>query len=69
MLFMNNCILKNKRFTNKELAKRFNITEQTYNNWKKYKPELIKIVEFGLEFEEILEKHCNENNFNKINKK
>lgn len=65
---MNNGISKNKKFTNKELAKRFNITEQTYNNWKRNKPELIKIIEFGLEFEEILEKHCNENNFHKINK-
>lgn len=66
---MNNNILKNKKFTNKELAKRFNITEQTYNNWKKTKPELIKIIEFGLEFEEILKNHCNENNFNNINTK
>ncbi len=64
---MNNSILKSKKITNKELAKRFNITEQTYNNWKKSKPELIKIIEFGLEFEEILKSHCNENNFHKIN--
>jgi len=58
--------LKNKKHTNKELAKRFNITEQTYNNWKKMKPELINVIELGLEFEEILLKHYNENNFNKI---
>jgi transcriptional regulator with XRE-family HTH domain len=66
---MKNSILKSKKITNKELAKRFNITEQTYNNWKKNKPELIKVVEFGLEFEEILKNHCNENNLINFNKK
>lgn len=66
---MNNSILNSKKITNKDLAKRFNITEQTYTNWKKSKPELIKIIEFGLELERILKKHCNENSFNNINDK
>ncbi|MEA2019327.1 MAG: hypothetical protein U9N59_12850 [Campylobacterota bacterium] len=57
---------KYKKFTNKELSKRFNITEQTYNNWKKNKPALIKIIELGLDFEDILENYNNENNFNKL---
>ncbi|RLA84706.1 MAG: hypothetical protein DRG78_00680 [Epsilonproteobacteria bacterium] len=59
---------KNKRFTNKELSKRFNITEQTYNNWKKNKPELIKIIELGLDFENILQNYNIENSFNKLMK-
>lgn len=58
---------KTKKFTNKELSKRFNITEQTYNNWKKNKPELVQIIELGLEFEDILKNHCNENSFHKNN--
>jgi transcriptional regulator with XRE-family HTH domain len=59
-------IPKHKKFTNKDLSKRFNITEQTYSNWKKSKPDLIKIIELGLDFEDILKKYNNENNFNEF---
>lgn len=61
--------INNKKVTNKELAKRFNITEQTYNNWKKNKPELIKIIELGLSLENTLEFYYNENYFHNFNKK
>lgn len=45
--------------TNKELVKRLNITEQTYYNWKKDKPELVKLIEMGLEMEKLLKKYKN----------
>jgi DNA-binding XRE family transcriptional regulator len=48
---------KSSKITIKDLAKRCNITEQTYHNWKKNKPELIKLIELGLEFETIINKH------------
>ncbi|MBF7064625.1 TetR/AcrR family transcriptional regulator [Arcobacter butzleri] len=35
-----------------ERAKRFNISLATYYNWEKTKPELIKIIELGLQKEE-----------------
>lgn len=35
-----------------ERAKRFNISLATYYNWEKTKPDLIKIIELGLQKEE-----------------
>jgi DNA-binding XRE family transcriptional regulator len=49
----------NLKITIKDIAKRCNITEQTYYNWKKDKPELIKLIQMGLDFEIILKKHNN----------
>lgn len=43
--------------TIKELAKRLNISEQTYHNWKKDKPELINLINMGLDMEALLEKY------------
>lgn len=43
--------------TIKELAKRLNISEQTYHNWKKDKPELIKLINMGLDMETLLGKY------------
>ena len=40
-----------KKITQKELAKRINVTEHTLSNWKKTKPELIKLINLGLEAE------------------
>jgi len=40
-----------KKFTQKEIAKRINVTEHTLINWKKSKPELIKLINLGLEAE------------------
>jgi len=40
-----------KKITQKELAKRINVTEHTLINWKKTKPELIKLINLGLEAE------------------
>jgi len=45
-----------KNLTIKELVKRLNITEPTYYNWKKTKPELIKLIEMGIEMEKLLKK-------------
>lgn len=45
------------KITIKDIAKRCNISEQTFYNWKKEKPELIKLIEMGLELEKLLEKH------------
>lgn len=50
---------KSSKTTIKDLAKRCNISEQTYYNWKKEKPELVKLIELGLELEIIIEKHKN----------
>jgi DNA-binding XRE family transcriptional regulator len=50
---------KSSKITIKDLAKRCNISEQTYYNWKKEKPELVKLIELGLEFETIINKHKN----------
>lgn len=50
---------KSSKITIKNLAKRCNISEQTYYNWKKEKPELVKLIELGLEFETIINKHKN----------
>jgi len=46
----------NENITIKKLAKRLNITEQTYYNWKKTKPELISLIHMGLELEKFLNK-------------
>jgi len=40
----------------KDLAKRLNITDNTWRNWKKTKPELVKLVELGLKAEESIAK-------------
>ncbi|TKX31667.1 hypothetical protein [Campylobacter aviculae] len=32
----------------KEIAKRINVTITTLYNWQKTKPELIKLIEYGL---------------------
>jgi len=48
---------KSSKLTNKEIAQRCNITEQTFYNWKKEKPELIKLIEMGLELENLLLKY------------
>ena len=41
----------------KDLADRCNISEQTYYNWKKDKPELIKLINMGLDMEQLLNKY------------
>lgn len=38
-----------------ELAKRFNISLPTFYNWEKTKPDLIYIIELGLEKEKEIE--------------
>jgi DNA-binding XRE family transcriptional regulator len=48
-----------KRISIKELAIRLNISEQTYHNWKKDKPELIKLIRMGLDMENLIEKYNN----------
>jgi len=45
------------KITIKEIAKRCNISEQTYYNWKKEKPELIKLISMGLDMEKLLNKY------------
>lgn len=35
----------------KEIAKRINVTITTLYNWQKTKPELIKLIEYGLKYE------------------
>ena len=34
-----------------EICKKFNISKQTWYNWQKTKPELIKLINLGLESE------------------
>ena len=46
-----------KTLTVKELVQRLNITEQTYYNWKKTKPELIKLIDLGIEMEKLINKY------------
>ena len=43
--------------TIKDISKRCNISEQTFYNWKKDKPELIKLIEMGLELEKLIENY------------
>jgi len=45
--------------TIKDIASRCNISEQTYYNWKKDKPELIKLISMGLDMEKLLMKYKN----------
>lgn len=47
----------NKKLTVKEIAQRCNISEQTYFNWKKNKPELIKLIDMGLDMESLIKKY------------
>jgi len=48
---------KEIKTTIKDISKRLNITEQTYYNWKKEKPELIKLINMGLDMEKLLNKY------------
>ena len=45
--------------TIKDIARRCNISEQTYYNWKKDKPELIKLINMGLDMEKLIKKYKN----------
>ncbi|MBT5490871.1 helix-turn-helix domain-containing protein [bacterium] len=55
---MNN-IDDTSKITIKDIAKRCNITEQTYYNWKKDKPELIKLIQMGIDMENLIKKYKN----------
>lgn len=46
-----------KKLTIKDIAIRCNITEQTFHNWKKDKPELVKLINMGLDMEILLKKY------------
>jgi len=48
---------KDTKMTIKDIAKRCNITEQTYYNWKKDKPELINLIKMGLDLEDFLKEY------------
>ena len=48
---------KEVKDTIKNIANRCNITEQTYYNWKKDKPELIKLIQMGLDMEQLINKY------------
>jgi len=48
---------ENLKITIKYISKRCNISEQTYHNWKKDKPELIKLISMGLDMENMLKKY------------
>jgi len=52
-------IEKKSKVRIKDLADRCNISEQTYYNWKKNKPELIKLINMGLDLEKLLKNHKN----------
>ncbi|MDD3596991.1 hypothetical protein [Sulfuricurvum sp.] len=41
--------------TKKGLAERFNVSRQTISNWEKEKPELIYLINLGLEMEKLIE--------------
>lgn len=45
-----------KRIEKEKLSERFNISIATFYNWEKSKPELMKIIELGLQKEKELEK-------------
>jgi len=49
--------IKDKKLTIKDISKRCNISEQTYYNWKKDKPELIKLINMGLDMEILIKKY------------
>lgn len=46
--------MKNKKTEKEERARRFNISLGTYYNWEKTKPDLINIIELGLQKEKEL---------------
>lgn len=52
--------MKLTRKDKEERAQRFNISVSTYYNWEKEKPELIKIIELGLEKEQEIKNNVNE---------
>lgn len=52
--------MKLTRKDKQERAERFNISVSTYYNWEKEKPELIKIIELGLEKEQEIKNNTNE---------
>ena len=47
--------MKLTRKEKEKRAERFNISASTYYNWEKEKPELIKIIELGLQKENEIE--------------
>lgn len=51
--------MKLTRKEKEERAERFNISVSTYYNWEKEKPELIKIIELGLQKENEIENNLN----------
>lgn len=46
-----------QKTTIRDIAKRCNISEQTFYNWKKDKPELVKLIGMGLDMEKLLDKY------------
>lgn len=52
--------MKLTRKDKEERAQRFNISVSTYYNWEKEKPELIKVIELGLQKEEEIKNNVNE---------
>lgn len=50
--------MKNKKTEKEERAKRFNISLGTYYNWEKTKPDLIYIIELGLQKEKELSENA-----------
>lgn len=51
----NNKIMENK-LTRDELAKLFNVSRQTLTNWENDKPELVRLINQGLAFDELINK-------------
>ena len=61
--------MKLTRKDKEERAERFNISVSTYYNWEKVKPELIKIIELGLQKEFELSNNINVDNLDEAVKK
>ena len=61
--------MKLTRKDKEERAERFNISVSTYYNWEKEKPELIKIIELGLQKEFELSNNINVDNLDEAVKK
>lgn len=61
--------MKLTRKDKEERAERFNISVSTYYNWEKEKPELIKIIELGLQKEFELNNNVNVDNLDEAVKK
>lgn len=61
--------MKLTRKDKEERAERFNISVSTYYNWEKEKPELIKIIELGLQKEFELNNNINVDNLDEAVKK